>query len=237
MAIADPIYLRAPVDQYTLTEADMLRFQEEHDLGMVLPTATLLNRPTVDVAIHAISSVLIQSIVDRLYATANGQRANPDDNGPKRRLVGLAAPQIGEPYSIILVDTRVGIDRKSIGNLDCFINPRIVWQSDTIAEGREGCFSAGPVWGVVNRPVELKIEAFDRHGNAAVHTFKDFTARVTHHEIDHLHGMRFPDRITSDVKRHWVHTEELPDYPDHMHEWPRICTLARWEAFKRGDTL
>lgn len=215
----------------------MLRFQEEHDLGMMLPSAELLNRPTDAVPIHAIGSTKIQNIIDRLFATANGQRANPDDNGPKRRLVGLAAPQIGEPYSIILVDTSVSKDRKSLGNLECFINPKILWQSDAVAEGREGCFSAGPVWGVVERPVELKIEAYDHKGNRIERTFKDFTARVAHHEIDHLHGMRFPDRIANDAKRHWVHTEELPDYPDHMHEWPRICTLARWEAFKRGDTL
>lgn len=230
-------FLKAPPEQYALTEADMLRFEEERALGMALPTDELLNQPTAPVPVEAIGSAAVQDVIDRLYAVAHGQRANPDDNGPKRRLVGLAAPQIGEPYSIVLIDTGIGKDRKELGDLECFINPEVIAVSEEMEEGREGCFSAGTVWGLVNRPVALTIRAYNRNAEQKTYELEGFTARIAGHELDHLHGIRFPERITDDTKRHWVHTEELPDYPAHMHEWPRLCTRERWEAYKRGIVL
>jgi peptide deformylase len=237
MASTDTQFLALPVDAYALTVADTLRFQEEHELGMALPSAALLSYPAAFVPADAIGLDTTQDIIRRLRAAANGQRANKDDNGPKRTLVGLAAPQIGEPYRIILVDTTITEDRKQHGKLTCFINPEIIWRSTETTEGREGCFSAGPVWGLVERPMAIKIRAFNSQGDTVTSIFEGFSARIIAHEIDHLEGIRFPDRIHDDTKRHWVHTEELPNYPAHIHEWPRVCTLERWEAFKRGDTL
>jgi peptide deformylase len=174
----------------------------------------------------------VQKIIERLLAVATGQQYAIEERKKRRMLVGLAAPQIGEPHRIIVVDTKISAERKTPGKLECFINPEIIWRSRETIEGREGCFSAGPVWGLVRRPVAVKIRAFDIAGNRTERIFEGFTARIACHEIDHLDGIRFPERIKTDRKRHWVHTEELALYPKHINQWPRLCTRQRWESFK-----
>ncbi len=120
--------------------------------------------------------------------------------------------------------------------MECFINPEVIWRSRETEEGREGCFSAGPVWGLIRRPVAVKIRALTPDGRRTERVFEGFTARIVQHECDHLNGIRFADRIRSDKKRHWVHTEELPMYPKHINQWPRLCSQERWDAWKNGQS-
>ena len=84
---------------------------------------------------------------------------------------------------------------------------------------------------MVRRPIAVKIRAFNAAGKPVERIFEGFTARIVQHEIDHLNGVRFPDRIRSDRKRHWVHTEELDRYVARYKSWPRHCTRKRWHAF------
>ncbi len=223
-----------PPDLYDLTEADKERALQEVGLGMLAPDSPILNQRAKEVDPAAITSPKMQAVIDRLLTVAGSQQKRDKSGKKKRMLVGLAAPQIGEPWRIVVVDTRVTADRKRAGRLECFINPEIIWRSRETEEGREGCFSAGPVWGLVRRAVALKMRAFTPDGKQVERIFEGFTARIVQHEIDHLDGLRFPDRIKSDKKRHWVHTEELPSYPENIRRWPRICTRERWDAFKQG---
>jgi peptide deformylase len=231
-----PLPKLLPADLYDLTAADKKRFQEEMSLGMVSPQDPRLKQPSKPVDVPAISSERIQAIVHRLLQAASGQQQGNVQNKERRMLVGLAAPQLGENLQVIVLDTKIKPDRKKPGKLECFINPEIIWRSRETAEGREGCFSAGPVWGLVRRPVAIKFRAYTPEGKQIERIFEDFTARIMQHEIDHLHGLRFADRITSDRKRHWVHTEEIPLYPENIHHWPRLCSRARWEDFTTGKT-
>jgi peptide deformylase len=222
-------------DDYTLTAGDRARFESEHERGMLPAHDPSLSMPVPAVNPHKISSEAIQHVISRLQQIAQGQRRGTVGGGKRKRtLVGLAAPQIGEPWRIIIVDTRVNESRKHYGKLECFINPKILWRSRETVEGREGCFSAGPVWGLVRRPLAVKVSALDIDGRHVERIFEGFTARIFCHEIDHLDGIRFPERIKSDGKRHWVHSEELEDYPDHIHHWARLCSTSRWEAYKHG---
>ncbi len=216
------------MDEYTLTEVDEQRFAEEIARGMVPLTDPHLSEVARPVEVGQITSKPIQEVIERLYDVARSQRESSGKSKRRRTLVGLAAPQIGERSRIVLIDTKVREDRKQYSKLECFINPVIVWRSRETAEGREGCFSAGPVWGLVRRPLAMKIKAYDKHGHEVERIFEGFTARIAAHEIDHLEGIRFPERITLERKRHWVHTEELPSYPELIHSWPRTCSLARW---------
>jgi peptide deformylase len=220
-----------PSDRYELTAEDKKRFADEQALGMVAPNDPILVKKAVAVDPKTVGSDRIADVVQRLLATAGGQQ-QADPGGKKLRLlVGLAGPQIGESLRIIVVDTKILPSRKKAGKLECFINPQIIWRSRETDELREGCFSAGPVWGLVRRPVAVKIRAFTPDGQKVERIFEDFTARIMQHEIDHLDGFRFPDRIQNDRKRHWVHAEEIPLYPEHIHHWPRLCSLARWHDF------
>lgn len=132
---------------------------------------------------------------------------------------------------MVVVDTRVTREKKRAGRLECFINPEIIWRSRETDEWREGCFSAGPVWGLVRRPIAVKIRAYTPEGKQVERIFEGFTARIVQHEIDHLNGVRFPNHIKSDKKRHWVHAEEIAAYLENIHRWPRICSVDRWRDF------
>lgn len=221
-----------PQNRYGLTEADKARFANEESLGLVPPTHPVLTVPAAAVLETAISADATQQLVMRLFETAQGQRAGKHASKRKGRgMVGLAAPQIGMPRRIIIVDTQIGDNRKAFGKLECFINPEIIWHSRETAEGREGCFSTGPVWGIVRRPIAIKIRAFNPDGRQIERIFEGFTARIVQHEIDHLDGIRFPDRIRSDNKRHWVHAEEFEAYAKLSKTWPRKCSAERWRAY------
>ncbi|HSX00571.1 MAG TPA: peptide deformylase [Patescibacteria group bacterium] len=219
-------------DEYDLTELDKKRFLEEQQRGMVTPQDPCLSQIAREIQTDNITSAYVTGVVRRLREAANGQRRTNQGTEKRRTLVGLAAPQIGESCRVILIDTKITEARKSFGKMVCIINPVIVWRTREKAEGREGCFSAGPVWGLVRRPVAVKVSGYDPTGRKVQYILEDFSARVACHEIDHLDGIRFPERIASDKKRHWVHTEELPQYPDMMKRWPRLCSLVRWEQFK-----
>lgn len=221
-----------PLDLYELTDADIERFAQEASLGMVSPQNPILTVVARAIRLKEIRSSEIQGAVQRLLVAAGSQQDNNKNEGLRRMLVGLAAPQIGESLRIIVVDTEVTPDRKKAGTLECFINPKIIWRSREKNEAREGCFSAGPVWGLVRRSSVVTIQAFTPDGQKVERTFEDFTARIVQHEIDHLQGIRFPDRIRTDKKRHWVHAEEIIFYPDNIQRWPRSCSLKRWQQLK-----
>lgn len=220
-----------PADLYDLTAEDKKRFAAERALGMTSPQDTLLSEVVRTVDPKTIGSPRVQEVADRLLRVAGRQQGGDAGAGKTRMLVGLAAPQIGVNMRICVVDTKVDAAKKRHGQLEVFINPEIIWRSRETEEGREGCFSAGPVWGLVRRPVAVKIRAYTADGKKVFRIFEDFTARIIQHEIDHLNGIRFPDRIKSDKKRHWVHAEEIPLYPENIHHWPRICTKERWQRF------
>ena len=222
-----------PDNAYEPTITDEKRAAEERALGMIDPGHPSLNDVAHPVVPDHIQATQIQQVIARLFETAKGQRNAHQRSKANRTLVGLAAPQIGEPLCIVLIDTAITPDRKGRGRLECFINPEIVWRSRETEEGREGCFSAGPVWGLVRRPIAIKIRAFDAQGRRVERVFENFTARIAQHEIDHLSGIRFADRITVERKRHWVHVEEMQQYKQEYRTWKRICTLERWEAFKK----
>jgi peptide deformylase len=221
-----------PKDFYGLTDADRLRAAQERELGMIAADNPLLMSPATAVKAGQIDSQHVKDIIGRLYEAASGQRRNSRQGKRRRTLVGLAAPQIGESLRIILVDTTVELSRKKYGKLECFINPKIIWHSRETDEAREGCFSAGQVWGLVRRPIAVKIQALDIEGETVERILEGFTARIAQHEIDHLNGVRFPDRIRGDKKRHWVHAEELDEYPKQIKHWHRLCSRERWEQVK-----
>ncbi len=218
-----------PPELYGLTEHDKKRFAEERSIGMVAPQAAVLSARAASVRVRDIGSERIQQIAGRLLTIANSQQRGNLANKKRRTLVGLAAPQIGESVRMIVVDTKIRPDRKNPGHLECFINPKIIWRSQETEEMREGCFSAGPVWGLVRRPAAIKLQALTLEGKKIEREYKGFTARIFQHEVDHLNGIRFPDRIRADRKRHWVHAEEILLYPEHIHDWPRLCSKGRWQ--------
>ena len=115
-----------------------------------------------------------------------------------------------------------------------YINPVIVEISNEKEEGREGCFSTSRVCGIVERAKKVKIRAYDRSGKIVEYDLEGLPARVAQHEIDHLDGIRFPDRIPDDSKLHWVEEEEFGEYRKQWQNWPVNCPREKWGAIKSG---
>ncbi|HEX9635995.1 MAG TPA: peptide deformylase [Acidobacteriota bacterium] len=113
--------------------------------------------------------------------------------------VGLAANQIGELKRIILVDPSAG---REPGRLHVLVNPEVVAVQGEI-RAEEGCLSFPQIVEVISRPAQVEIKAQDLQGNAISVQCSELLARILHHEIDHLDGVLFIDRM-SRLKRRLV---------------------------------
>lgn len=190
-----------------------------------------LNERSEEVSAEEIKSKEIQSVIDRMFEVANGER----EEDAKRGLVGLAAPQIGVMKRIILVDMDVSRERLEWGELVAYINPIITWSSEETERDREGCFSVDAhVCGIVPRSSAIEITALDRYGEPIEKRLTGFTARVFQHEVDHLEGIRFPDRVGEDGLLHWIENEQVRDYRKNWREWPIAFPWKGWIAMKEG---
>lgn len=119
---------------------------------------------------------LLDDMADTLY----------DANG-----VGLAAPQVGVLKRIAVVDIGDGLIE--------LINPEIIEQSG-VQEGSEGCLSVPGKYGEVQRPKRVTVRATDRNGKVFEITGEDLLARAFCHEIDHLDGIVFVDKVTEYIE-------------------------------------
>jgi len=101
--------------------------------------------------------------------------------------VGLAAPQIGVSLRVFVMDYG-GVSR-------ALINPVCQARAAELVEGEEGCLSVPGVYGPVLRPAWVTVRYFDVAGRQHVERFEDFFARIVCHEMDHLDGVLFIDKI------------------------------------------
>lgn len=109
--------------------------------------------------------------------------------------VGLAAPQVGATQRVIVVDPHEQ-DVKPMG----LVNPVILDFSDDVERGEEGCLSIPGLKDIVERPAAIVVEALDADGNPVRIEAEGLLARVLQHEVDHLDGILFIDRV-SPLKR------------------------------------
>ena len=108
------------------------------------------------------------------------------DTMEKSEGVGLAAPQVGILKRCVVID--VGEGRIEL------VNPKIIKEEGS-QTGTEGCLSVPGQWGEVERPQKVTVEAFDRHGKKFTITGEDLLARAFCHELDHLDGKLFLDKV------------------------------------------
>jgi len=107
--------------------------------------------------------------------------------------VGLAAPQVGVPRRLFTFDS--GEESGS------YANPEIVWRSDETQDGEEGCLSIPGVYFPVVRAMKVRIRAQELDGSPVEREAEAFLARIFQHEIDHLDGVLFVDRLEAEHRR------------------------------------
>jgi peptide deformylase len=144
-----------------------------------------LHEPAVDVTmfddgLHR----LIDDMIETMYAAPG---------------VGLAATQIGVHQRIFVIDLTVG---RNISDLIVMVNPVFVEREGTQVE-EEGCLSAPGFNATVVRPRRAVVKGLDRHGVEQAIEGKDLLARAFQHEMDHLDGVVFIDRLRG-IKREMI---------------------------------
>lgn len=124
---------------------------------------------------------VIQDMVETMYAAPG---------------IGLAAPQIGVALRIFVVDLSVGRDPKGLLTV---INPEVL-EIDGVQLEEEGCLSVPGFNATVVRPSRVVLKGLDRNGVEQRHDGTGLLARAFQHEMDHLDGMLFVDRLRG-IKR------------------------------------
>jgi peptide deformylase len=110
---------------------------------------------------------------------------------------GLAAPQIGVLARVVIfgVDANPRYPDAEAVPYTILINPELTPLGDEIEDGWEGCLSVPGMRGVVPRHRHLRYTGRDAQGRPIDRTVSDFHARVVQHEVDHLDGILYPQRI------------------------------------------
>jgi peptide deformylase len=122
--------------------------------------------------------------------------------------VGLAASQVNVPDRVIVVELPADEEEGTPAELHAFVNPEIVKASREVEEGNEGCLSVPGYVGDVPRHTMVVVRGQDVYGKPQRIRAHDYLARILQHEIDHLDGILFIDRVTDPSKIHEITTEE-----------------------------
>lgn len=130
----------------------------------------------------------LQSLIDDMLATM-------EDAGG----VGIAAPQVYESVRIIIVSSWPSVRYPNAPRMAPapMLNPEIIWADEEVEKGWEGCLSIPGIRGLVPRSRRIKVKYMTREGKTDEREFVDFVARVFQHELDHLNGTVFTDRLES----------------------------------------
>jgi len=125
--------------------------------------------------------------------------------------IGLAAPQVGIPLRLIVVNDDTG------GGARPLINPAIAARRGSVV-AEEGCLSIPGIFAPVERAEWVEVKALDGRGAPVALEAHGLLARVIQHEIDHLDGILFIDRldtVTRDRIKRKIKREGLPDEAPH----------------------
>ena len=123
--------------------------------------------------------------------------ADMDETMRAQHGAGIAAPQIGVSVRAVIFELRDNPRYPHIKPVPytVLINPTLTVLTQEQEEGWEGCLSVPGMRGLVPRFTHLKYQGFDAHGNPFERTVEGFHARVVQHEVDHLDGILFPQRV------------------------------------------
>jgi len=130
---------------------------------------------------------LLEILEKRMLATVQA---------PEHEGVGIAAPQVGINKNLIWVQR---FD-KAGEPFEFFINPKIIWRSKLIRLGTEGCLSIPDRREDVERSYAIRLQYWDKKGNIIEENIEGFTTVIFQHEVDHLYGILYPDRLEEQTK-------------------------------------
>ena len=187
-------------------------------LTVLKPRDLLLRTVCVPISKKALKTTKLQETIDALldfvYSNNNkGKKMNKN----KAMTVGLSANQVGITKRIAIVDLAIG--KKTYNDIHVLINSEIVWHSKTIVVRSESCVNLPNIWGFVKRYKKIKVKTLDRSGNELLLTLTGWPAILLQHEIDHLNGKLFIDKLEDPKRAHLVTDEEYKTYKKDKKNW------------------
>lgn len=112
--------------------------------------------------------------------------------------IGLAAPQINEHDRVIIVCLGAEVDGEwQAGDARVMLNPRILEEQE-MHKDFDGCLSFPGLYGETERPHTIRVAGENENGESFDEIIQGFNAVVVHHEVDHLEGVLFIDRVTGE---------------------------------------
>ena len=138
----------------------------------------------------------LPQLIDALIETATAA------NG-----VGIAAPQVAQPYRLFIMASRPNSRYPHAPTMTpkAIINPKIITHGQEMVKDWEGCLSVPGLRGKVPRYQTIEVEYCNPDGQIQHEMLTDFVARIFQHELDHLNGLVFLDRLESEED---LYTEE-----------------------------
>lgn len=177
-------------------------------------------------------SGLVDFVADVDVVTTKKQKKAP----ARPRTIGLSANQVGIMKQICVVDLAVG--RRGYSDIHAFVNPEIIWKSRAVISKPEGCVNLPGIWGVVERARTIRVRAWDRSGNEIEMKLTGWPAVLLQHEIDHLNGRLFIDRLPEPKKAHSVSTEDYLIYRrTKPAEWRKFVDVSDMVVRRGGEEL
>ncbi len=169
---------------------------------MILPIVKigvpLLRRKCKPVAPGRLKSPALRKLLKDMEATMH------DANG-----VGLAANQVAVDLNALVMESKNSrrYPKASAFPVQFYLNAKIIWASQKMEKGWEGCLSIPGYRGLVPRHQSLTFTALTPEGRKVRKTVSGFEARVIQHEIDHLNGFVYVDRMPD--LREWFHLDSF----------------------------
>jgi peptide deformylase len=212
------------VDDMTLTPLD------QNDPRLRQPCA-----PVPKAALRDTQQQLeIEALMDFVMGTVN-KSTRAERRDPRRpNTVGLAANQVGMMKQICIVDLSIG--RHGYTDLYILVNPEVVWRSKAQLLRPEGCVNFPQIWGQTARSRSVKVQSLDRSGNELTLKLTGWPAVLLQHEVDHLHGHLFIDRLVDPTRAHLVSPEDYPQYRRSRRSWSNFIDVSA-AVHPDGDDL
>ncbi len=164
---------------------------------------------------------IVESVLDFTYEKSN---KGPQRDRNKHTTVGLSANQVGVDKQISVVDLAIG--KKEITDMHIIINPAITWKSKTKTNRCEGCVNLPHIWGYVERSARVRVKAMDRSGNLIQIDAKGWPAILLQHEIDHLNGYLFIDKLPDPKKALLVKEGEFKTFNKEKKNWTQYIDVS-----------
>jgi peptide deformylase len=197
------------------------------ELRVLQPNDTILRSLCQPVSKKDLQKTSVQKEIETLIDFVYG---NNGKGGRKNRrnatTVGLSANQVGIAKCISIVDLAIG--KKGYSDIHVLINPEIVWASKSMLERCEGCVNLPTIWGYVYRSKRVKVKALDRSGNELLITLSGWPAILIQHEIDHLQGKLFIEKLDDPKKAFFVEEDDYQDFKRQKKKWKKFIDVTKY---------